>query len=64
MPYGAGEKNKDFVQSYCQSSTRYLNMCDLHDFPAAVIKMCFMALRRCGVLEQKYNSKCMTCPTK
>lgn len=38
-----GEENKDSAQSYCQSSTRYLNKSDLHDFLAAVIKMCFIA---------------------
>lgn len=44
MPYGAERKTKIFFeQSYCQSTTRYLNMSDLHDFLAAIIKMCFMA---------------------
>lgn len=37
------EEKQDFVQSYCQSTTYYLNMSDLHDFLAAIIEMCFMA---------------------
>lgn len=37
------EKEKqDFARSFCQSTTHYLNMADLHDFLAAIIKMCFI----------------------
>lgn len=54
MPYGAERENKDFVQSYCQSSIRYLNIPDLHDFLEAIIKKCFMAAK---YWEKIYNSK-------
>lgn len=48
MPYGGrgggnGGGKKDFVQSYCQSTARYLNMSDLHELQAAMMRLCFMA---------------------
>lgn len=48
MPYGGGGGEngggkKDFVQSYCQSTARYLNMSDLHELQAAMMRLCFMA---------------------
>lgn len=44
MPY-VGERGgeKDFEQSYCQSTTHYLNRPDLHDFLAAIVKILFIA---------------------